>query len=593
MVPTGIRKRLISNYLVVIAIIVVVMGSFFIWFLHNLYMQTLRDSLSNQARLTLALMAEMRERDAAPAELDQRVKEIGQELGLRVTLVAGDGVVLADSADDPQAMDNHLERPEIQQAILTGKGVASRYSITLDENMLYLAMPLYSSRPAGDLTAVVRLAVPLVHIRQAVSNLLKFTLAALLFASMVALASAVVLSRRITEPIETINRAAHAISQGNFTPGFEVRGSDELSALADSIREMGKVIETKLEQLVMEKNKLETIMSSMSSGIVVVDDEMRVELINPAAEQLFDVERNHIIGTSLAKALRHYALYQNVRAVREDGRERRFELDLYYPKTMVLDTHLLPIHDVEGAVKGMLLLFHEVTHLRSLEKMRSDFVANVSHELRTPLTTTRGYTETILHEELTPEQVRGFLEIIDRETLRLSKLLDDLLDLAEIENEKGYVKKEVVSLSSLLREAVERVDGLRQQKQVSIEIFGSKEGPNVLANPEWLSQALANILENSIRHGYERGRVMISLYEQAQDAVVEIADNGPGIPETDLPYIFERFYRVDKARSRRSGGTGLGLSIVKHIMEAHDAVYTLENRAEGGTVFRFSLPLHS
>ena len=590
MLPTGIRKRLISNYLTIIAIIVILMGTFFIWFLHNLYMQTMRDNLSNQARLTLALIEEMTEGNAKPEEINEVVKELGQDLAFRVTLVDADGVVLADSADDPLAMDNHADRPEIQEAMLAGEGIASRYSVTLDGEMYYLAIASYSY--GGEIVAVVRLAVPLLEVNQAVSNLVKFTLTALLLAFIIAMVSAVVLSRHITEPIETINRAAAAISGGNFRPDLDVGGTDELAALADNIRDMGKVIETKIDQVLLEKNKLETIMSSMSSGIVVVDAQMRVDLINPAAEGMFEIQGSHIVGTPLPTALRYYTLSQNVKAVYADGRERQIELELYYPRAAVLDTHILPIQDVAGSVVGILLLFHEVTHQRSLEKMRSDFVANVSHELRTPLTTTRGYTETILHEELTPEQLRDFLEIIDRETWRLSTLLDNLLDLAQIENEKGYMKKEVVDLTTLARTAVERVDELRQQEQVEIEISGPNQGPNVLGNAEWLCQAVVNILENSIRYGYEGGGVTISLSRVGHDAVVEIADNGPGIPQADLPYIFERFYRVDKARSRRNGGTGLGLSIVKHIMEAHEAVYTLETRAEGGAVFRFSLPLH-
>ncbi len=591
---TGIRRRLITYYLVVIAVIVLLMGAFFIWFLSNYYMETLRENLYNQARLSAVLVEEMLARDAAQAELDQISKSLGDELGLRLTLVAPDGTVLADSAENPALMENHGSRPEIIEAMEMKKGIATRYSVTLDEEMYYLAVPI-SNGPGinsdRESTVVIRLALPLAGIKQARSSLVLFILGALLISSLVAMTAAVFLSQRITGPIEKISTAAKAIAEGNFAPSIDVKGKDELAQLATNIREMGSSLAGKMNQVIWEKNKLETVVSSMSSGIILTDKEQNIELINPAAEKLFDLENEKTVGSSFQSAVRYYTLTENLKAVFRDGEVRVFEVNLYYPRAAVLDVYILPVFEAEGVIIGALLIFYETTEVRSLEKMRSDFVANVSHELRTPLTTVRGYTETILHESLTREELVEFLQIIDKETGRLSALLDDLLDLAQIENEKGLVNKEPVDLKAIADEAVLRVNDLRIQHEVTITTNFLSEVITVAGNPEWLRQALINVLENSIRHGRKDGKVEVRLAKKNGRAEVTVEDDGPGIPAADLPFVFERFYRVDKSRSRKSGSTGLGLSIVKHIMEAHGAAYSLQSIENKGTTFTFTLPL--
>ena len=588
----GIRRRIIVYYLLVIAVIVFLMGALFVWFLNYFYMQNLRENLYNQARLTAVLIEEMAGRDASPEEIDSLSKTLGRELNIRITLVDEQGNVLADSAENPAKMENHGSRPEIIEALEQDKGIATRYSATVDEQMLYLAIPLnYSfTEEYNDSRAVIRLALPLVAINRAISNLIFYILGALFLSSLVALATAVLISSRITGPIEKISNASREIAKGNFYPGLEVSGKDELAGLANNINEMGQALDKQIAQVVFEKNKFETVVSSMTSGIVYVDSDLKVELVNPAAEELFDVEKAKVIGSPVQNTVRYHALYENLKAVWLDGKPRMLEMNLYYPRSAVLETYILPVVGADNKASGILLVFYEVTHLRSLEKMRSDFVANVSHELRTPLTTVRGYTETILNEDLPSEQLMEFLQIIERETKRLSGLLDELLDLSRIENEKGFVRKEKINLSSLINEAAGRVEELAQRNNFTVSYDGLETNLKIMGNHEWLCQALVNILENSIKHGNPGGNILIKLQPEGENALVEISDNGPGIPESDLPYIFERFYRVDKARSRKSGSTGLGLSIVKHIMEAHGAEYSIESIPDQGTTFRFSLP---
>ncbi|MGM0688506.1 MAG: ATP-binding protein [Bacillota bacterium] len=590
----GIRWRLISYYLVVIALIVILMGAFFIWFLNYFYMQTLSENLYIQARLVSLLVEEKLDRDAGSEDLDSIIKNLGEEFDLRLTLVNYDGTVLADSAQDPAFMENHGDRPEILEALRQGKGTATRHSVTLDKEMYYMAVPLGIAGIEGNngkVTVIVRLALSLNDINQAVFSLKLFILGALFVAALAALVASVVFSDRITGPIKKISAAANSIAGGNFSPSLEVAGKDELADLAKNIKEMGIALNKKIEQVLWEKNKLETVVSSMSSGIILTDRDLKIELINPAAEELFDLSRDDVIGKSFNLAIRNYALNENLRAVTIDGETRVMEVNLYYPRPTVLDTYILPVHGTNHRIIGNLILFHDTTELRSIEKMRSDFVANVSHELRTPLTTVRGYTETIIHEELNREQLIDFLQVIDKETKRLSSLLDDLLDLAQIENEKGFIKKEQVDLKGLIGEALKRVEDVRKVQSAQITLNMPENVVYVSGNPEWLGQALVNILENSIKHGYEGVIVNVFMSVDGSHAEIKIKDNGPGIPEEDLPYVFERFYRVDKSRSRKAGSTGLGLSIVKHILEAHDASYDLSSKAGEGTTFTFKLSL--
>ncbi|MFO7952792.1 MAG: ATP-binding protein [Bacillota bacterium] len=588
----SIRRRLIYYYLVVISVIVILIGGFLIWFVNYYYMNNLRENLYNQATLAASLIEEMLERGAGSEEIDSLCKEVGEKLEVRITLVDASGTVLGDSAEDPKEMDDHSDRPEIIEALRKDLGVASRYSDTLDNEMYYLAIPLdpqFSTDSDHNSVPVVRLALPLEGIRTTLTNLVLFMIGALLVSSGFALIAALVFSAKITGPIGKISGAAREIAAGNFVPQLKVSGRDELALLAENIKEMGLSLRNKMEQILWEKNKLETVVSSMSSGIILADHRLNIEMINQAAEKLLDISHQDVKGRPLQNVVRYNLLHANLKSALAEGKPRMIELNIYYPHSLILETYILPVTGAENEVIGVLILFHEVTHLRSIEKMRSDFVANVSHELRTPLTNVRGYMETIMHERLSREQLIEFLKVIDQETRRLTGLVDDLLDLARIENEKGFVKKEAVNLKEMINEALARVEELCAEKEITIEFSGSPENILVAGNHDWLCQAVVNILENSIKHGGPGSSVKIAVASKDNTVVVEIEDNGPGIPEKDLPYIFERFYRVDKARSRKSGGTGLGLSIVKHIMEAHGASYTLDSTEGKGSVFRFTL----
>lgn len=590
---SGIRWRLISYYLAVIFLALLLTGISFISFLNHFYRSNLEDELVKQALLAAALVEESSTHGFNAEELDLLCKYLEDKVGVRLTIVNKEGTVIGDSAENPALMDNHRYRPEIDESFKYGQGSSTRYSETLEQDMLYVAVPvrLGSSEPGSE--GAVRLSMSLKEVDMALLRLRLFILGALIIATLAALLLGMKLSSKIINPLKKISSAAGSIAEGNFEPPLNVTGRDELADLSLIVKEMGRSLKSKVEQVTLEKNKLNAVISSINSGIVLVDRSLRIEMINPAAEEIFDVTRQEAVGLPVQVALRYYALLDNIKEVYREGNSRDFEIYLYHPRAMTLQTFLIPVsrdRKSEDTV-GVLAVFHDITSLRSVEKMRSEFVANVSHELRTPLTKIKGYAETILSREITPDQLADFLQIIDVEAGRLSILIDSLLDLSRIEGQKEIIKKEKINLNALIDETVNELVEMSRPNNAVLNTDFPHSPVWVKANPDWLKQALFNIIENSIKYGHSGVRVVIAVESCSKYAVVSIADNGPGIPAADLPHIYERFYRVDKARSRKQKGTGLGLSIVKHILEAHSASYKMESTEERGTVFRFSLPL--
>lgn len=592
----GIRWRLFSYHLSVIAVVVMGMGAFFTWFIDYFYMGNLRSQLFSQLHLASALVQEAEKKNASQEDLDAICKKLSHEIELRLTMIAPDGTVLGDSMDTPERMENHLDRPEIQEALRDNLGTSTRHSVTTGKDMFYAAMEQPAAEgtesPAAVRVGFIRLAMPLSAIHVALRQLRLFILIALAVSSLGALAVGMALSLRITKPLRKISEAARAIAGGNFKPPLEVKGGDEIAGLARTVKEMGEDLSKKMNQVLLEKSKLDTVIMSMNIGIILVDQNQRIELINPAAENIFGISRQEAAGATVMTVLRNYPIHENLLEVYAEGKPRSFELTLYYPRTVTLHTSMAPVIDSSGIVMGVLGLFHDITSLRTLEKMRSEFAANVSHELRTPLTAMKGYAETILDQDLEEEQLREFLQIIERKAGELARLVDSILELSRIEGEKDVIEKERLDLRLPAGEALNSLDDLRQQKEISLYTDFSVEPVWVTGNADWLRQAVINIAGNSIKYVHRGGKLSVKIKVDLDQAIMELSDDGPGIPAADLPHIFERFYRVDKARSRRSGGSGLGLAIVKHILEAHGAFYRIESEEGQGTVFHFSLPLH-
>jgi two-component system phosphate regulon sensor histidine kinase PhoR len=520
------------------------------------------------------------------------VRQTARPNGVRVTLIALDGRVLADS-DVPPAelaqMENHAGRPEVKAALATGRGRALRMSTTIDVSLLYVALPvLDGGRPLG----VLRLALPLAVVTASYREIHRVLLVGGVLALGVALGIALFVAGRIARPAVVMQDVARAMAEGDFAVRAPVRSPDEIGALGRALNALSQRMHERLEDLHQEQAKVSAILDGMVEGVIAVDGHDHVVLMNERARVMFDLaaargERKPILEVIRNADLHH--LLRDSRAAGE-GVVSRGELSLPGAVERVLQVNAVPLRLGPDEV-GAVMVIHDVTELRRLERVRTEFVANVSHELRTPLTAIHGYLETLLGGALEePEHARRFLEIVFRHTERLGRLLNDLTDLSNIELGKVALRLAPVHLA----EVVESVLAISRPRAdaggVALSADLDPGADVVLADHDRLAQILINLVDNAVKYTPADGRVRVAARPGPAGRVeIAVEDTGIGIPAADLPRITERFYRVDRARSRELGGTGLGLAIVKHLVIGHGGVLAIESEPGKGTVVRFTL----
>lgn len=518
------------------------------------------------------------------AELDRWAVAAAGRTGARVTLIALEGKVLGDSevpTDGLSRVESHATRPEVLQALHRGAGSDVRKSRTVGVEFLYVALPvLEAGKPAG----VLRLAMPLTEVRARAADLRRAILAAGLACLAVSLLLAVLVSRSFHRPVASLAEAADRIAGGDFDARAETGAGGELGRLAEVLNTLADRVAAMLGELGEEKAQLKTTLDNMVEGVALLDADGRVQELNPIMERLFDLRSEETCGRPLAEALRHSALQDLVRKALEERRPGVGEATLFTPEERVFEAYANPVLD--GAeLKGAVLVLHDITRLRRLEEVRKEFVANVSHELRTPLASIKGFAETLRRGGIDDKEHRmEFVSTIESHADRLSRLVDDLLDLAAIES--GRVPRtEPVGLAALVRETLEGLSPLAAKKEVRLE-NAVPEPLSAAADRSALRQVLENLIDNAIKYNRARGKVHIAARAEGAEVELAVSDTGAGIPAKDLPRVFERFYRVDKARSLEQGSTGLGLSIVKHLVESNGGrVWAESVEGEGATFF--------
>jgi two-component system phosphate regulon sensor histidine kinase PhoR len=421
-----------------------------------------------------------------------------------------------------------------------------------------------------------------------------------LFSFLILIPLAYFLARSFAQPILEVAQKAVQLVSSTFNSEVQVDSKDELASLSRAISEMGIQLKNKIEEISKEKDYLQTILKGMMEGVLVVDGRGRILMVNEALRKVLSLTSD-VADKMPLEVIRNAELEGAIRKVIENGEGKSFELTLQYPDGKTLEVNVVGIYSspeesVKGSerIRGAIAVFHDITRLKELEKIRQDFVANVSHELRTPLTTIKGYAETLLEGALKEEVASQFVQVIKRQSDRLAKIVEDLLMLSKIESKEFRLKVEVISLQDLIDDVIDFVKGPSEKKEISIS---RNEIPSLLAfeaDRNYLEQVLINLLDNAIKYTPEGGRIAISAVEKdPREIQFSIEDNGIGIPREDIPRIFERFYRVDKGRSQELGGTGLGLSIVKHLVQAHGGRVWVESQLGKGSTFYFTLPKRS
>ncbi|MFN8008292.1 MAG: ATP-binding protein [Terriglobia bacterium] len=488
-------------------------------------------------------------------------------------------------------MDNHSNRPEVQAAVERGDGYSIRFSHTLQKNELYVAWRVAQpNRPP----LILRLALPLQEITRGYQAARQdlFLISSLFF--LIALALGLLLTRSLTRRIEEIQRFAGKVRSGNLDARIHVETNDELGKLSHSLNETATQLQKVIGELGSEKKTITAILEGMRAGVLAADKDGRVTLINPALERILGIDAKSSLGKKVIEVVRNAELKGIFDKVLMEPREivSTIEISLTTPHSFeVVAVPLGVTHPEHG---GVVAVLHDMTRQRELEKVRRDFVANVSHELQTPLTAIRGFAETLLDGALDDHtHNRRFIEVIRSHAIRLSDLTKDLLTLASLEAQPLQLEYEEIDFASLAREALEAMRPLANEKRQQLGCHVKDSMPPVQGDREKLFQVLVNLLDNAIKFTPEQGEISIEANCQPETGslVVHVIDNGSGIPSSDLPRIFERFYRVDKTRSREQGGTGLGLAIAKHTVEAHRGKIEVKSVLGQGSDFYFSLPL--
>ena len=540
-----------------------------------------------EQRLTAVAMALVAEPpNLSPEQLEEWAKSASTRVHCRVTVVDPKGVVLAESGQDPQKMENHANRPEIQIAYKNHVGSSIRRSATLGRDLCYLAVPLQYQGRSG---YVLRVAVPLDNLDAAIAELRWRILTASFVAALVALLIAYFFSRSFTRRISRLRAFAEGLVKANFTERLLADADDELGALTRSLNSTASQLHDLLERLGLESARREAILTSMVEGVLAVDQDLRITFYNASFARAVGLRAEIPEKAPLVEVVRDPVLREILSRVVAGGETLKQRLQLPAAEGRAFEVQAAPLRVAGG--RGAIAILHDITDLERLERVRRDFVANVSHELRTPLTAIRGYTETLLEGALEDqENNRKFLEIIKNHSIRLNSIASDLLALSELESGKTRAEQTPVSVRASIEAALRTVEAEARSRRVKV-ICGRVEDVAVVGDRVRLEQALVNLLTNAVKFNRPEGEVRVEVLRTQDDQVsVTIADNGIGIPSADLPRLFERFYRVDKARSREMGGTGLGLSIVKHIVERMHGRVTVESQLGKGSVFTVLLP---
>lgn len=578
MARIGIMWRQLAYYYLIIILTVSVLALLVAGKTEQHYLSGIEEDLKIRAELIEEVLVGYLP-SGHVADIDPVAKRLGRKIDTRITVIAPDGVVLGDSEEDPKRMENHATRPEIKRALNGQVGKSIRYSTTLKQKMMYVAIPIEKN---GRIVGVIRTSLPLEEIKGLIGtmnrNIGHFAVLLLMFALVLAYLS----SRLLSRPIKDMLDATKKIASGDFRVRIFARRRDELGELAAALNEMAQKLEDSFASLSTERQELRAILSSTVEGIVVLEKGGRIILANESFKRMFGLPPS-IRGKFYWEILRNPDFKTFVEDISRKGKVEAKEIG--FQDKVYLANGVLLSNEEDGR---KVAVFHDITEFKKLERIKADFVANVSHELRTPLTAIKGFVET-LEEEAAPAQ-QHFLQIIRRHSDRLINLVNDLLILSKLEDRELKLEIQEVNLKDLVSDVLKMFEGRLKEKKIRVDLLARDDTSMMHGDPFLLEQLFINLIDNAIKYNIENGEIKLKLSSTEGFIKIEISDTGIGIAKEHLERIFERFYVVDKSRSRELGGTGLGLSIVKHIVLAHNGRIDVQSEPGRGTTFTVILP---
>jgi two-component system phosphate regulon sensor histidine kinase PhoR len=559
-------------------------------FLHQFYTHRTTLGMESRARMIEGQVADAFFRGDME-QVDSLCKKLGQAGSIRITFILPSGRVVGDTDENPAQMENHADRPEVIKALQGQVGANTRYSTTLRIAMRYVAIPIHQN---DTVAAVLRLALSMESIDQAIAAVRRQILAG---GIIVICASAVLIgmvSRRISGPLEEIKQGAERFASGELVHKIPIPHWLEMAPVAQAMNQMARELNERICATTAERNEREAILSSMSEGVLAVDDQDQLLILNEAAIHLLGITDSLPAGRGLREVVRNADLLSFVQRVLGGEDTLEGQLVLWkFDQDRYIQARGTALRDLTGHRIGAVIVLNDVTQLRRLETMRKEFVANVSHELKTPITSIKGFIETLsdgaIHD---PADAKRFLDIVARQTQRLNAIIDDLLTLSRIEQQadRSEIELQAGPLRPVIQAAIQLCERKAAEKEIQLRV-DCEETSSARMNPALLEQAIVNLIDNAIKYSNPKSDIQISAARTNGTIVIRVMDSGCGIEPQYLPHLFERFYRVDKARSRKLGGTGLGLAIVKHIVQSHGGRVAVESTPGKGSIFSIHLPL--
>jgi len=594
---TKLIWRIFPSFLIIILLSLTVEAWYSISYFKGFFLETTQRELMVRASLMQDRFARALYVDGlSPQQIDALCKGLGEKIQTRITVILHSGEVIGDSFARVETMENHRERPEIQTALAGEKSMAVRYSRTLDESMMYIALPIVYSRSDP---AVIRTAVSISDIDTKAEAMRNSIALVLVLTTMAAALASLYVARRIANPVEQMRQGAQAFSKGNLTNQLPFPDTEELSQLARAMNSMASELNKKIMDVRNRSRELEAVHTSMQEGVIAINDQEQIITINKAAAKIFDFSPEMLKTKHVLEVARNYDLQVFIKKALATSEPVEDDIVIDAGERMVLNIHSTALYDAHDKRMGTLIIFHDITRLRLLESMHKDFAANVSHELKTPLTTIKGFIETLQQmmadsESVLPRdsaaQFGRFMGIIEKNVNRMVRLIDDLLALSRLERLKGTdIQFETHPLAGLIQKVVRFCADRAQSRGITMEVH-CPDTLVAMVDPTLMEQAVFNLVDNAIKYSGEGACICINVELKDRDIQIQVKDTGSGIDAAHLPKVFNRFYRVDKGRSRDQGGTGLGLAIVKHIVQYHNGRIEVESRRGKGTCFTITLP---
>jgi two-component system phosphate regulon sensor histidine kinase PhoR len=583
-------QRLFPSYLVITLVSLLAVSWYALSFSRHFHLERTQVDLMTSGRLLEKQIA----RRFVPLDesaIDRLCKDAAGHLkDTRVTVILPDGRVVGDSDELPANMNNHLDREEIRDAYQGRVGVSIRHSPTLEQDMMYVALPLMAGgKPIG----VLRTSTPVNAIDQRLGAIrLRIAVGGILIALLASLVSWYV-SKRLVKPIEDMRAGAKRFADGDLAHRLPLSDTREFASLADTMNQMAGQLQQRMAEITDQRNKTESVLTSMHEGVIATDLEQQVISINPAAAGMFAVSMGNVLGRSVMEIIRNIEFHDLVDRSLSTGESLEADIVYHQNGEHILNVRCTPLmNSIEERIGGLVVI-SDVTQLRRLENMRRDFAASVSHEIKTPLTAIKGFVETLCTGDLDDrEETRRFLHIIDKHVNRLAIIIDDLMQLSRIErdDEIQQIGLECCRLENVLTTTVGICQEASRNKEIDVRLDCQPDLKGCF-DATLLEQAAVNLLDNAIKYSPVKSTIYIEALRVDDEIQIRFRDQGMGIARRHLPRLFERFYRVDKARSRKLGGTGLGLAIVKHIAQAHGGNVTVESELERGSTFTLHLPV--